>query len=134
MFKEQAEVLEILPPERLGAAGADGLGVANNVFVVLQQDIAGEFLALEQAVGNFVVEARDVVLVHAFLAGVLQAFGEGDEGIFLEQAENPLIENQPLIEAERGAWGRRARRLGVGAAGGMESVNSLPTQICVSGR
>jgi hypothetical protein len=39
-------------------------------------------------------------------------FREGDEGIFLEQAENPLVEDQPLIEAER--WGLGA----AGAAGG----------------
>ena len=97
--------MKILPPERLGAAGADGLGVANNVLVVLQQDIAGELLALEEAGRNDMVKSRDVVFVHALKGGVLQAFGEGNEGIFLEEAENPLIEDQPLIEAERGGLG-----------------------------
>ena len=103
--------MEILPPERLGAAGADGLGVANNVLVVLQQDIAGELLALEQAGGDDVVKAGDVVFVHALKGGVLQAFGEGNEGIFLEQAENPLVEDQPLIEAERGSLGAAGAKL-----------------------
>ena len=52
-------------------------------------------------------------------------FGEGDEGVLLEQAENPLIEDQPLIEAERGGLGAagtaclpRRRRQAVGSGGG----------------
>ena len=45
--EEQAEILKILPPDRLGPAGADGLGVADDVLVVCEQNIAGELFALE---------------------------------------------------------------------------------------
>ena len=61
----------------------------------------------------------DVVFVHAFKGGVVQAIGQRNEGIRLEQAENPLVENQSLVKAER--WRLRAAGAAVGrwAAEGM---------------
>ena len=59
------------------------------------------------------MKPRYVVFVHAFKRGVMQAIGQRDEGIRLEQAENPLIQNQPLVETQRG----RLRSAGAAAGG-----------------
>ncbi|MGD1084262.1 MAG: hypothetical protein ABSA47_05840 [Verrucomicrobiota bacterium] len=77
--EKQTKVLEIFPADRVFSAGADGLGVANNVLVVGQQDITGELLALEKAIGDVRVEAGNIVLVQPFKAGVMQAFRERNE-------------------------------------------------------
>ena len=59
------------------------------------------------------METRDVVFVHAFQRGVVQAIGQRDERIRLEQTKNPLVQSQPLVEAQRG----RLRAAGAAAGG-----------------
>ena len=67
--------------------------------------VARELRAVEQAHGQRVMEARDALVVEAFQLRVIEHLGEVIEAANLEETEQPLIEDQALVEGEAiGAW------------------------------
>ena len=89
LAEEQRQVLEVLPDDRLVAAGdpplVQPLRVLDDVLVVFEQQLSGQLRQVEQLCRERVVEVVDVVLVQPFQVFVAQVLCQVLEKLHVEQ-------------------------------------------------